>query len=242
MKQLVGLTARELQRAQRRTVIEEDLRVTPHLTEVGCRLRQRGQVHVDDDAAVRAPILIAQLGRRRILETESATTDGAHRTARFFDRAGIYGEAGTDYADNAERWAFFCRAAIEVLPRLAPVPCILHAHDWHTALALVYLRSHHHGDARYDPIRTVLSVHNAGYQGHYPPSMCPTLGIPWSLFNWRRLEWYGQLNVLKGGLVFADAVVTVSPNHARELCTPGGGFGLQEVFAWLEKYVPPGGR
>jgi starch synthase len=79
----------------------------------------------------------------------------------------------------------------------------------------------------------VLSVHNAGYQGHYPPSMCPTLGIPWSLFNWRRLEWYGQLNVLKGGLVFADAVVTVSPNHARELCTPGGGFGLQEVFAWL---------
>jgi starch synthase len=119
------------------------------------------------------------------------------------------------------------------LPALTSAPFLLHAHDWHTALALVYLRSLHRGNPWYDSVRTVLSVHNAGYQGHYPPSMCQTLGIPPALFNWRRLEWYGQLNVLKGGLVFADAVVTVSPNHARELCTLDGGFGLHGVFSWL---------
>jgi starch synthase len=148
----------------------------------------------------------------------------------FFNRGGIYGEAGADYPDNAERWAFFCRAAIEVLPRLAPVPLVLHAHDWHCALAFVYLRTRHRHDPWFDAIRTVLSVHNAGYQGHYSPDILDRLGISHELFNWRRLEWYGQVNVLKGGLVFADAVVTVSPNHARELCTTAGGFGLQGTF------------
>jgi starch synthase len=151
----------------------------------------------------------------------------------FFDRAGIYGEGGADYADNAVRWAFFCRAAIEALPRLAPVPMVLHAHDWHAALALTYLRALKGGDPWYDSIRTVLSVHNAGYQGHYPASMRHALGIPDALFTWRHLEWYGKVNLLKGGLAFADAAITVSPNHARELCTPGGGFGLQETFSSL---------
>jgi len=151
----------------------------------------------------------------------------------FFDRAGIYGEAGADYSDNAERWAFFCRAAIEALPRLAPVPLILHAHDWHTGLALTYLRALKGGDPWYDAIRTVLSVHNAGYQGHYPASLRHALGVPDALFSYRHLEWYGKLNLLKGGLVFADAAVTVSPNHSHELRTPGGGFGLQEVFSWM---------
>lgn len=151
----------------------------------------------------------------------------------FFDRAGIYGEGGADYSDSGERWAFFCRAAIEALPRLAPVPMVLHAHDWHTGLAPVYLRTEKAGDPWYDSIRTVLSVHNAGYQGHYPGAIRSALGIPDALFSWRHLEWYGKVNLLKGGLVFADAAVTVSPNHANELRTPGGGFGLQEVFAWM---------
>ncbi len=151
----------------------------------------------------------------------------------FFDRAGVYGEAGADYPDNAARYAFFCLAAIETLPRLAPVPCILHAHDWHTALALVYLRTRRRGDPWLNAVRTVLSVHNAGFQGHYPAGMRHALGIPDPVYNWRQLEWHGKVNLLKGGLVFADAAVTVSPNHARELRTPAGGFGLHEVFAWM---------
>lgn len=151
----------------------------------------------------------------------------------YFDREKLYGDANGDYPDNHLRFAFFTLAALEALPRLVEGPILLHVHDWHAALALVYLRTRHAGDPRYDRIRTVLSVHNAGYQGHYPPAVMPELGLPWDLYDWRRMEWYGKINFLKGGLVSADRVVTVSPNHARELRTPGGGFGLHDVFEWL---------
>src|SRR5690606_29480547 len=110
-----------------------------------------------------------------------------------------------------------------------------HAHDWHAALALAYLRVFHADDGELGRAATVLSVHNAGYQGHYPPSTMDEIGLPWEMFNWRQVEWYGKVNLLKAGLTFADAVVTVSPNHATELRTAAGGFGLQEVFASLGK-------
>jgi len=151
----------------------------------------------------------------------------------FFDRERQYGDARGDYPDNHLRYAFFSLAALQALPTIAPGPVLLHTHDWHAAFALVFLRTRHAGDPRYDAIRTVLSVHNAGYQGHYAPGVLAELGLPAELFTWRYLEWYGKANILKGGLVFADRVVTVSPNHSRELRTPAGGFGLQEVFSWL---------
>lgn len=150
-----------------------------------------------------------------------------------FDRDGIYGTSNGDYPDNPERFACFVRAALQALPRISDGPVLLHAHDWHAALALFYLRTEFSADPWYAGVRTFLSVHNAGYQGHYPPAVLPRLGIGPEHFTWTRLEWYGKLNMLKAGLVFADAAVTVSPNHARELRTPEGGFGLQEVFSWL---------
>jgi starch synthase len=151
----------------------------------------------------------------------------------YFSRPGIYGEAGADYPDNARRFAFFTLAAMTALPRLTQQRILLHAHDWHTALAPVYLRTllGHHRWAREASI--VLSVHNPGYQGHFGPEVMPDLGLPWELYNWTQLEWYGKVNLLKGGLVFADYVTTVSPTQARELRTPGGGFGLHDVFLWL---------
>lgn len=151
----------------------------------------------------------------------------------FFDRERQYGDAAGDYPDNHLRYAFFSLAALDALPRLVNGPILLHAHDWHASFAILFLRTRHAGNPRYDGIRTVLSVHNAGYQGHLSPAVLDQLGIPHELFTWRHLEWYGKVNVLKGGLVFADRVVTVSPNHARELRTASGGFGLQEVFSWL---------
>ncbi len=151
----------------------------------------------------------------------------------FFDRAGLYGEAGADYPDNLDRWAFFSLAAATALPRITAGPAVLHAHDWHAALSLTYLRTRFAGDPFYDQVRAVLSVHNAGYQGHYPGSAFSSLGLPAGLFTYRHVEWYGKVNLLKAGLVFADAAVTVSPNHARELRTPDGGFGLQDVFSWM---------
>lgn len=150
----------------------------------------------------------------------------------YFNRPGIYGENAIDYPDNARRFAFFALAAVTALPRLVPGAVLLHAHDWHTALALVYLRTLLK-DRFTAPVTGVLSVHNPGYQGHFPPDVMPQIGLPWQLYNWRQLEWYGKVNFLKGGIAFADFVTTVSPTQAEELRTPGGGFGLHEAFIWL---------
>jgi starch synthase len=152
----------------------------------------------------------------------------------FFDRAGIYGSNGTgDYPDNAHRFAFFCLAALTVLPQIAPEARVLHAHDWHTALAPVYLRLAFSDRPEYERLATVLAVHNAGFQGHFPAGTVPSLGLPPELFTPAYFEWYGRLNVLKSGLTFADVAVTVSPTHARELRTPEGGFGLHDLFGRL---------
>lgn len=151
----------------------------------------------------------------------------------YFNRPGIYGENAVDYLDNARRFAFFALAALTALPRLVSGPVLLHAHDWHTALVPVYLRTRLAHERFSSGTTTVLSVHNPGYQGHFPPETMPDVGLPWEIYNWRQLEWYGKMNFLKGGLAFSDYVTTVSPTQAGELRTPGGGFGLHEVFQAL---------
>jgi starch synthase len=152
----------------------------------------------------------------------------------FFDRPGLYGENGYDYPDNPRRYAFFSLATVIALRTIAPnAPVVLHAHDWHTALASVYLRTYFMRDDYYAQVRTVLSVHNAGFQGQYPARTMADVGLPWELYTHRHLEWYDRMNFLKGGLTFSDMVTTVSPTHAHELRTPFGGFGLQDTFIGL---------
>lgn len=148
----------------------------------------------------------------------------------FFDRARPYGEGGMDYADNGLRFAFFCRAALDSIPRLAPDAAILHAHDWHAAIALIHLAGELRRDARLANLATVLTVHNAAFQGTFPSDAMGELGLPPALFDWRTLEWYGRVNVLKGAIALANAIVTVSPTYAQELMTPEGGFGLHSTF------------
>jgi starch synthase len=151
----------------------------------------------------------------------------------YFNRHGIYGESGADYPDNHRRFAWFALAAMTALPRLVQGRVLLHAHDWHTALAPVYLRTLLSRERHARNAATVVSVHNPGYQGHFGPEVMPEIGLPWELYNWQQLEWYGKVNFLKGGLVFADSVTTVSPTQAKELRTPGGGFGLHDLFIAL---------
>jgi starch synthase len=153
--------------------------------------------------------------------------------ATYFDRDGIYGDASGDFVDNARRYAFFCLAALRAMPMISDAPVVLHAHDWHTALTPVYLRSWFRNHQYYRQISTVLSVHNAGFQGHFPTASMHDLGLPWELYNLHQLEWYGRVNFLKGGMSFSDVVTTVSPTHAQELKTPGGGFGLHDAFRAL---------
>lgn len=165
-------------------------------------------------------------GEPHVLFVESGT---------YFDRPGIYGNREGDFPDNPRRFALFCRAALQALPELFSPPAILHAHDWHAALAPVYLRnSPEREEPFYRELAAVLSVHNAGFQGHLGRGALADLGLPESLFHGSKMEWYDQVNLLKGGLVFSDFVATVSPGHAHELRTRAGGFGLHETFTALQ--------
>jgi len=178
-----------------------------------------------ETARLYEPAAPHQPGNPRIVFVESEL---------YFDRPGLYGDDLGDYPDNARRYAFFARAIMVALPRvLAQPPSIIHAHDWQTALASIYLKTEFAAHPYYEGIRAILSVHNAGYQGHFPESTMADIGLPFSLYNHRQLEWWGRVNLLKGGLVFSDLVVTVSPTHAHELRTEKGGFGLDGVFVAL---------
>ena len=106
----------------------------------------------------------------------------------YFNRHGIYGEPGGDYADNHRRFAFFALAALLALPRLVRGPILLHAHDWHTALAPVYLRTILSQERWARATTPVVSVHNPGYQGHFGAEVMPDIGLPWEVYNWQQLE------------------------------------------------------
>jgi len=151
----------------------------------------------------------------------------------YFHRPGVYGEKGGDYGDNHRRFSFLAAATVEALPRVAPGPVLLHMHDWHTALAVVYLRTLGQGSPYADGVATVLSVHNGGFQGHFSPDVLPELGLPMELYTMEVMEWYGRANILKAGLFFTDMASTVSPGHAFELRTEAGGFGLHHIFLGL---------
>jgi starch synthase len=151
----------------------------------------------------------------------------------YFNRDGIYGEGGADYPDNARRFALFSLAALVALPRIAPGANVVHAHDWHTALAIAALRATPTSTERGRPPLTVFSVHNAGFQGSFSPETIHDVGFDGELYDSRLFESNGRMNFLKSALTHCDLAVTVSPTHARELRTPEGGFGLHRTFAAL---------
>jgi starch synthase len=147
----------------------------------------------------------------------------------YFARAGLYGTPDGDFPDNAERFAFFSRAILALLSRLG-APDVLHCHDWQTALAPVFLRTDGGRYAALDGTRTVLTVHNLGYQGLFWHLDWHLLNIDGRYFTPDYLEFFGKINYLKGGIVCADAITTVSPTYAREIQTPEFGHGLDGVL------------
>jgi len=151
------------------------------------------------------------------------------RADRYFDRDHLYGGPEGDYPDNAERFAFFCRAALELVRRIDP-PDFLHVHDWQTALAVVFLKAQPERYPGFANLRTLITVHNLGYQGLFAPEAWRFLELDWSLFSTHWLEFYGKINFLKGGVLFADAITTVSATYAEEIRTKEYGFGLEGVF------------
>jgi starch synthase len=151
-----------------------------------------------------------------------------------FDRDGIYGSSGVDYADNHLRFAVLSMGAVGVARYLFR-PQILHVHDWQAALLPVYLRQYFSDDPTFGGAKVLFTIHNLGYQGIFGPEAVPQLGLDRRLFNPEQMEFYGKLNLLKGGIAFSDAVSTVSKGYAREIQTPEYGFGLD---GFLGKHGP----
>lgn len=158
------------------------------------------------------------------------------RAERYFDRPHLYGTPEGDYPDNAERFAFFNRAALELLRKIG-VPDVLHAHDWQAAPAIAFLKAQPERYPGLASIGTVLTVHNLGYQGLSPSEDWCFLDLDPSFFNSECLEFHGRINLLKAGLVFADKITTVSPAYAQEIRTPSYSFGLEGVFQKRTKDV-----
>jgi starch synthase len=148
----------------------------------------------------------------------------------FYDRDSLYADAkGHDYEDSVGRFSLLCRAALEYCLTLGGPPDLFHVHDWQASLVSVYLKTTYRRPGL-DGVPSILTIHNLGYQGLFPAQHIYATGLDWGLFHPEGLEFYGQLNLLKGGIVFADAVTTVSPNYAEEIQGQALGCGLDGVL------------
>ncbi len=150
----------------------------------------------------------------------------------YYDRADLYVDRArnADYADNCERFVFFSRATLEAAEALGLRPDVIHCNDWQTGLVPAYVRTLYGRGKSVSGARTVFTVHNLAYQGVFWHFDMKLTGLDWELFNWKQLEFYGQLNCLKGGLVFADILSTVSRRYAHEIQTEEFGCGLEGVL------------
>lgn len=148
----------------------------------------------------------------------------------YFDRPGLYNDQNVDYTDNCERFAFFSRAVMEVARIMVLRPHIIHANDWQTGLLPALLQVEYAYHPQFEKTRSVYTIHNLAYQGYFWHWDMELTGLDWKYFNWRQMEAHGQLNLMKTGIVFADAITTVSPTYAREIQTPAFGCGLEEVL------------
>jgi len=201
-------------------------------------LYREARAHAGRIAPFGGPFTVESGGRREEVRCWHQVGDNYPKTLFLehnpsFDRAGIYGDSSGDYPDNPRRFALFASAAIEIARRIGEGNLILHAHDWHAALVPVFLRRVYRDEPDLQRLPTVLTVHNGGFQGVFPRPVLKQIGLPDEMWSPEYMEWYGRLNYLKGGLLYADMVTTVSPTHAFELLTDVGGFGLQHSFRQL---------
>jgi starch synthase len=147
-----------------------------------------------------------------------------------YDRDTLYGPNNTDYADNPRRFAVLVRAALEFAARRITSPLVVHAHDWQAALAPVYLRTLYATHPVLAGTPAVMTIHNLAYQGNFAPDWLPRLDLGWNQFAIDRMEYWGRISFLKGGIVDADAITTVSPRYAEEIQTPEAGNGFDGII------------
>ncbi|MCL4557091.1 MAG: glycogen synthase GlgA [Deltaproteobacteria bacterium] len=180
-----------------------------------------------------------RLGDRTLPADVYSLRIGEHATAYFiandalFLRDGLYVDRnGVDYGDNSSRFIFFSRAVLELMEKLDIVPDVVHSHDWQTGLVPAYLRTLYRD--YFKGTVSVFTIHNIGYQGTFWHLDMPLTGLGWEYFTKDYLEFYGKISLLKAGIVFSDAVTTVSPTYSREILTPEFGYGMEGVLKTRE--------
>lgn len=149
----------------------------------------------------------------------------------YYDRPSPYVYENIPYEDNCERFVFFSRAIIEAAKQFGPFD-VIHSNDWQTALvpAFIQIEQRKQNDL-FKKIGTVLTIHNLAFQGRFWHWDMALTGLDWKYFNWKQMEFFGDLNLLKTGIVFADMVTAVSPSYAKEICTPDLGWGLDPALS-----------
>ena len=152
------------------------------------------------------------------------------RQDQYYDRDELYRENDKDYTDNCERFVFFSRSVMEAIRLLKLEIDVIHCNDWQTGLVPAYLKLEYRKLPRYQRISTLHTIHNLAYQGAFWHWDMLLTGMDWKHFNWHEMEFYGKLNLLKTGLVFCDAINTVSPGYAEEIQTPEFGCGLEALL------------
>lgn len=148
----------------------------------------------------------------------------------YFQRPGLYQDQGRDYVDNCERFIFFSRSVLDATRLLGFQPHVIHINDWQTGLIPALLAIEGRAQPQLSETRTVMTVHNLSFQGSFWHWDMLLTGLDWKYFNWHQMEFFGQLNLLKTGIVFSDLITTVSPTYAREIQTSEFGCGLQGVL------------
>lgn len=170
------------------------------------------------------------MGMKEISASVYSYADSVYmiRADEFFDRDGLYGDALGEFEDNSLRYIFFCRAVLETARAIGFSPHVIHCNDWHTGLVPIYAKTLYRDV--FPEMATLMSIHNMGYQGLFPAADMALTGLAMEWFTPSGIEFYGKLNMLKAGLIGADALGTVSVKYAREIATPEYGWGLEGVI------------
>jgi starch synthase len=147
-----------------------------------------------------------------------------------YDREGLYYVDNVDFWDNPRRFGVLARVALDYAARAERPPSLFHCHDWHAGLLPVYLKTHYAAHPTLGGVPSVFTIHNLAYQGNFTPDWLPRLDLPWDMLGIDRLEFWGNISFLKGGIVYSDTITTVSPRYAEEIQTPEEGFGFDGIL------------
>src|SRR5512136_2363822 len=170
------------------------------------------------------------VGNVHATETEDGVPVYFFEREDLFDRPNLYRTAEGDYYDNLERFAFFSRAALLFSRATGMHFDLIHCHDWQTGLIPAYLSTLFRTDPFFSSTATLFTIHNIGYQGLFPREKLPVSGLPPETYHPEGIEYWGAISLLKAGIVYSDAVTTVSPTYSREIQTSEFGLGMEGIL------------